>query len=229
MQSGSVQVRKHLYSSGQPLLTEQHPRIEQAPLQMNCHTSRPPLTDKALLQVTTFSVCPGPVAAVHGGLSSAAGGQLASAVAVLAAVTRAGTVELVTLRKGPLQPLHASISASLGTQNWLYTLYSLYKEIVRQQASAVAVLTAVTKAGTVELVTLYKGPCNRCTPFCFSRCAAVTLRRYDPAHLRLMLQLAGSGPLSWLCWQQSPRQALRSSSRCARVPCSPCTRASLLL
>ena len=67
------------------------------------------LSCKCPVQVTTFSVCPAPVAAAQ-----LAGQDSPAPVAVLAAVTASGTVELVTLRKGALQPLHASISASLG-------------------------------------------------------------------------------------------------------------------
>ena len=40
-----------------------------------------------------------------------------AAVGMLAGVTTAGTVELVTLQRGLLQPLHASISASIGPPN----------------------------------------------------------------------------------------------------------------
>ena len=74
------------------------------------------------LQVTTFSVCPCPVA-VGPGASAAAGqvpgsfpGQADAAVGMLAGVTTVGTVELLTVQRGLLQPLHASISASIGDQ-----------------------------------------------------------------------------------------------------------------
>ena len=68
-----------------------------------------PLICDLPLQVTTFSVCPCPVAA-----PAPSGSPDAASMAVLAAVTASGTVELVTLRRGALQPLHASITASLG-------------------------------------------------------------------------------------------------------------------
>lgn len=67
--------------------------------------------------VTTFTVCPVPV-----GVSST--GELAplsrdcktpDAVSVIAAVTAAGNVELITVGRGSLTPLMGTISVSLGT------------------------------------------------------------------------------------------------------------------
>lgn len=67
--------------------------------------------------VTTFSVCPVPVGAGWAGdLNQPSGqsGEGGDAVAVLAAVTSAGNVELVTLQRGSLTPLSSTISVSLG-------------------------------------------------------------------------------------------------------------------
>ncbi|MCJ1303500.1 hypothetical protein MMC08_006310 [Hypocenomyce scalaris] len=68
--------------------------------------------------VTTFSVCPVPVGVGWAGdLSqpSSQSGEGGDAVAVLAAVTSAGNVELITLQRGALTPLSSAISVSLGT------------------------------------------------------------------------------------------------------------------
>ena len=68
--------------------------------------------------VTTFSVCPVPVGAGWAGdLNQPSGqsGEGGDAVAVLAAVTSAGSVELITLQRGALTPLSSTISVSLGT------------------------------------------------------------------------------------------------------------------
>ena len=68
--------------------------------------------------VTTFSVCPVPVGAGWAGdLNQPSGqsGEGGDAVAVLAAVTSAGNVELITLQRGALTPLSSTISVSLGT------------------------------------------------------------------------------------------------------------------
>lgn len=67
--------------------------------------------------VTTFSVCPVPVGAGWAGdLNQPSGqsGEGGDAVAVLAAVTSAGNVELITLQRGALTPLSSTISVSLG-------------------------------------------------------------------------------------------------------------------
>ena len=67
--------------------------------------------------VTTFSVCPVPVGAAWAGNSnqpSSQSGEGGDAVAVLAAVTSAGNVELITLQRGSLTPLSSAISVSLG-------------------------------------------------------------------------------------------------------------------
>ncbi|KAL3161421.1 hypothetical protein ABBQ32_010311 [Trebouxia sp. C0010 RCD-2024] len=67
--------------------------------------------------VTTFSVCPVPVGAGWAGdLNQPSGqsGEGGDAVAVLAAVTSAGNVELITLQRGSLTPLSSTISVSLG-------------------------------------------------------------------------------------------------------------------
>lgn len=67
--------------------------------------------------VTTFSVCPVPVGVGWAGdLSqpSSQSGEGGDAVAVLAAVTSAGNVELITLQRGALTPLSSAISVSLG-------------------------------------------------------------------------------------------------------------------
>lgn len=69
--------------------------------------------------VTTFSVCPVPVGAAWAGNSnqpSSQSGEGGDAVAVLAAVTSAGNVELITLQRGSLTPLSSAISVSLGWQ-----------------------------------------------------------------------------------------------------------------
>lgn len=68
--------------------------------------------------VTTFSVCPVPVGAGWAGdLNQPSGqsGEGGDAVAVLAAVTSAGNVELITLQRGALTPLTPTISVSLGS------------------------------------------------------------------------------------------------------------------
>jgi hypothetical protein len=67
-------------------------------------------------RVTTFAVCPvpvgvGTVSSTNQPSSKSGGG--ADCVAVIAAVTAAGNVELVTLQRGPLTPLSATISVSL--------------------------------------------------------------------------------------------------------------------
>ena len=70
--------------------------------------------------VTTFSVCPVPVGAGWAGdLNQPSGqsGEGGDAVAVLAAVTSAGNVELITLQRGSLTPLSSAISVSLGELN----------------------------------------------------------------------------------------------------------------
>ena len=67
--------------------------------------------------VTTFSVCPVPVGAGWAGdlnQPSSQSGEGGDAVAVLAAVTSAGNVELITLQRGALTPLSSAISVSLG-------------------------------------------------------------------------------------------------------------------
>ncbi len=67
--------------------------------------------------VTTFSVCPVPVGAGWAGdlnQPSSQSGEGGDAVAVLAAVTSAGNVELITLQRGALTPLSIAISVSLG-------------------------------------------------------------------------------------------------------------------
>lgn len=67
--------------------------------------------------VTTFSVCPVPVGAGWAGDSNQPSGQSGEggdAVTVLAAVTSAGNVELITLQRGSLTPLSSAISVSLG-------------------------------------------------------------------------------------------------------------------
>ncbi|KAK9863395.1 hypothetical protein WJX84_011255 [Apatococcus fuscideae] len=56
--------------------------------------------------VTTFSACPMPIAAALG--------AEAEAVAVIAAVTSLGNVELVSLQRGALMPLQGTICVSLG-------------------------------------------------------------------------------------------------------------------
>ena len=67
--------------------------------------------------VTTFAVCPVPLAVEHdaarqlpGSSHSGPGGD---AVSVVAAVTSAGALELVTLRRGALTPLTATVTASI--------------------------------------------------------------------------------------------------------------------
>ena len=75
--------------------------------------------------VTTFSVCPVPVGAGWAGdLNQPSGqsGEGGDAVTVLAAVTSAGNVELITLQRGALTPLSSTISVSLGApanQYWV--------------------------------------------------------------------------------------------------------------
>ena len=67
--------------------------------------------------VTTFSVCPVPVGAGWArdlNQPSGQSGEGGDAVAVLAAVTSAGNVELITLQRGALTPLSSTISVSLG-------------------------------------------------------------------------------------------------------------------
>lgn len=67
--------------------------------------------------VTTFSVCPVPVGAAwarNSNQPSSQSGEGGDAVAVLAAVTSAGNVELITLQRGSLTPLSSAISVSLG-------------------------------------------------------------------------------------------------------------------
>ena len=67
--------------------------------------------------VTTFSVCPVPIGAGWAGDSNQPSGQSGEggdAVTVLAAVTSAGNVELITLQRGSLTPLSSAISVSLG-------------------------------------------------------------------------------------------------------------------
>jgi hypothetical protein len=60
-------------------------------------------------RITTFSVCPAPVA-----LPGAAGG---AAIAAVAAATAAGSIEIVVVQQGALLPLHLSISASLAAHS----------------------------------------------------------------------------------------------------------------
>lgn len=68
--------------------------------------------------VTTFSICPSPVgvgvAGVPAGPPSSMSGPGGDAVAVIAAVTSAGNVELVTVQRGALMPLMGTVSVSLG-------------------------------------------------------------------------------------------------------------------
>ncbi|KAK9845287.1 hypothetical protein WJX81_002462 [Elliptochloris bilobata] len=68
--------------------------------------------------VTTFSACPVPVAvaAAGGGAGPPSGtsGRGGDAAALLAAVTAAGTLELITLQRGVLTPLAGHVAASLG-------------------------------------------------------------------------------------------------------------------
>ncbi|KAI3424707.1 hypothetical protein D9Q98_008096 [Chlorella vulgaris] len=60
-------------------------------------------------RITTFSVCPAPVA-----LPGTAGG---AAIAAVAAATAAGSIEIVAVQQGALLPLHLSISASLAAHS----------------------------------------------------------------------------------------------------------------
>ncbi len=80
------------------------------------------LTSLLPAMVTTFAVCPVPLAVepdaarqLPGSSHSGRGGD---AVSVVAAVTAAGALELVTLRRGALTPLTATVTASIGACWW---------------------------------------------------------------------------------------------------------------
>ena len=78
--------------------------------------------------VTTFSVCPVPVGAGWAGdlnQPSSQSGEGGDAVAVLAAVTSAGNVELITVQRGSLTPLSSAISVSLGM---LFSPWALHEK-----------------------------------------------------------------------------------------------------
>ena len=124
------------------------------------------------MQVTTFSVCPCPVAVgVAPGAASSAGsggfsGQADAAVAMLAGVTTAGTVELVTLQRGLLQPLHASISASIGEHNLITTPYTSHAiDVCREYIRPRTGLVLVPFPASVKVSEM--APCSEacCSPF----------------------------------------------------------------
>lgn len=70
--------------------------------------------------VSTFAVCPVPVAvAGDRGSSSGRGGD---AAVVLAAVTAAGGLEVATVRRGTLSQLAATVSMSLGEATELISI-----------------------------------------------------------------------------------------------------------
>jgi hypothetical protein len=68
--------------------------------------------------VTTFAVCPAPLAVEPDSMRQLPGsshsGRGGDAVSIVAAVTSAGAVELITLRRGALSPLSATVTASIG-------------------------------------------------------------------------------------------------------------------
>lgn len=95
--------------------------------------------------VTTFSICPTPVAVgvagVPSGVPSMMSGPGGDAVSVMAAVTTAGNVELVTVCRGSLMPLLGTVSVSLGgpARSSLLVLSRLWlhhESSMRQRSSA---------------------------------------------------------------------------------------------
>ncbi len=119
--------------------------------------------------VTTFSVCPVPVGAGWAGdlnQPSSQSGEGGDAVAVLAAVTSAGNVELITLQRGALTPLSSAISVSLGmpvsAHLGLTTACSLRMAMTRGSFSGVAGNLSIHESCTAKQSTHAYIVCQTC-------------------------------------------------------------------